>query len=99
MGARWVWKSGEGGLVVNLRIGRIAKLDFSSFCAIQRFLMSGLKLRISLNFFAYFLFLRKESMSPKAQEWLVCVRVRAKVRAGVEINPPPSFHLLKTNAI
>ena len=28
MGARWVWKSGEGGLVVNLRIGRIAKSGF-----------------------------------------------------------------------
>ena len=28
MGACWVWKSGEGGLVVNLRIGRIAKSGF-----------------------------------------------------------------------
>jgi hypothetical protein len=34
-------------------------VDFSSFRAIQRFLKSGLKLRISLNFFAYFLFFKK----------------------------------------
>ncbi|MEZ5174415.1 MAG: hypothetical protein R2850_13150 [Bacteroidia bacterium] len=36
------------------------------FRAIQSLLKSGPKLRISLNFFAYFLVSRQESKSPKA---------------------------------